>query len=112
MGSATEGGEEEEQSRKVGSSTRPRLTCALARAPFLWHTATKEGLHNGQRPSILTGLRQQIVHYIHSYSWFAGGNSNTTSLPVKRRYTDENESNLYSSDVASFESRILHWRSA
>ena len=35
------------------------------------------------------------------------GNSNTTSFPVSRRYTDENESILYSSDVESFESRNL-----
>jgi len=35
------------------------------------------------------------------------GNSNTTSFPVNRRYTDENESSLYSSDVESFASRDL-----
>ncbi len=41
------------------------------------------------------------------YSCDTAGNSNTTSFPVSRRYTDENESSLYSSDVASFESRNL-----
>lgn len=42
-----------------------------------------------------------------SYSAATTGNSKTTSLPVRRRYTDENESNLYSTEVASFESRKL-----
>jgi hypothetical protein len=35
------------------------------------------------------------------------GNSNTTSFPVNRRYTDENESSLYSNDVESFASKNL-----
>lgn len=43
----------------------------------------------------------------HSAAWT--GNSNTTSLPVRRLYTDEKESSLYSSEVASFESRNLQF---
>jgi hypothetical protein len=35
------------------------------------------------------------------------GNSNTTSFPVNRRYTDENESSLYSNDVESLASKNL-----
>ena len=35
------------------------------------------------------------------------GNSNNTSFPVSRRYTEENESSLYSSDVESFGSKNL-----
>jgi hypothetical protein len=44
---------------------------------------------------------------LHIYSCGTAGNSKVTSFPVRRRYTDENESSLYSSDVASFESRYL-----
>lgn len=57
------------------------------------------------------GSRNMSQRYRLIYSWFAGGNSNVTSLPVKRRYTEENESSLYSSDVASLGSRMLQYHS-
>ena len=46
------------------------------------------------------------------YSCGCTGNSKTTSLPVRRRYTDEKESSLYSNDVESLESRNLRPRIA
>lgn len=52
-------------------------------------------------------MTETMVHDISIYSEEVMGNSNTTSFPVSRRYTDENESSLYSREVASFESRKL-----
>lgn len=52
----------------------------------------------------------QVMYSRHSHIHSCGttGNSNTTSFPVRQRYTEENESTLYSNDVASFESNSLY----
>ena len=47
--------------------------------------------------------RVKVLHGIYSCDL----NSKTTSLPVRRRYTEENESSLYSKDVESLWSRYL-----
>lgn len=68
--------------------------------------------HNGHSLIFWVNRCRKTCHNTHLsriiYSCATTGNSNTTSFPVRRRYTDENESSLYSNDVASFESRKLY----
>ena len=48
-------------------------------------------------------MYRAVDYSTNPYSCDTTGNSKTTSFPVRRRYTDENESSVYSSEVASFE---------
>lgn len=52
--------------------------------------------------------RSQSIHISPHSCAACTGNSNTTSFPVNRRYTEENESSLYSSDVESLASKNLY----
>ena len=80
-------------------------------APRLTGTASRIGTDGPARFPFMDATRDEPGSYSNPiyavYSCAVTGNSNTTSLPVSRRYTDVNESSLYSNDVASFASRNL-----
>ena len=73
--------------------------------------AERFDIHEGSRTVDIQQARHTVfidgTHGNSNQSVETAGNSKTTSFPVSRRYTEENESSLYSSDVASFESRYL-----